>query len=338
MSLNPLVSILIPAYNSEKWIKQTIKSAVSQTWNNIELIIVDDGSSDNTFEIAKSFESKSVKVVSQPNSGASAARNKALSLAQGDFIQWLDSDDLIAPDKIEIQLKSSNFDPHTLELHSSSWGFFFFNIQRANFSSNPLWQDLTPVEWLKYHIGEGYFMFPAVWLVSRELTDLAGLWDERLSLNDDGEYFARLVSVSKKVCFDSEAKSYHRVGNLSSLSSGQSSLKAIKSLSLSINLCVDYLLSLENNKDTKQASIKCLSGVIDAINEKDKSIIDLNRKRIAELGGSIPPSNKSLKFKAAQQLLGIQQAFKLKSILWNIEILTRKYWDKFLSIFYKNVL
>ncbi len=104
MQSSPLVSILIPCYNSEQWLAETIESALAQTWKNIEIIIVDDGSTDNSLAIAKSFESSIVKVISQENKGASTARNIALKEAQGDFIQYLDADDLLAPDKIELQV------------------------------------------------------------------------------------------------------------------------------------------------------------------------------------------------------------------------------------------
>ena len=72
----PLVSILIPCYNAEKWLSETINSALDQTWKNIEIIIVDDGSTDSSLAIAKTFESKNIKVLSQENRGASAARNQ----------------------------------------------------------------------------------------------------------------------------------------------------------------------------------------------------------------------------------------------------------------------
>src|SRR5690606_29679667 len=100
----PLVSILIPAYNSGRWIAATIRAALAQTWCNTELIIVDDGSRDDTLAIAQSFASPRVKVISQENQGASAARNTAFEHSQGDYIQWLDADDLIAPDKIALQM------------------------------------------------------------------------------------------------------------------------------------------------------------------------------------------------------------------------------------------
>ena len=101
---SPLVSIIIPVYNSEKYLAETITSAISQTWNNKEIIIIDDGSTDNSLTIAESFANEHIKIFSQPNKGASAARNKGLHEAKGDYIQFLDGDDLLMPNKIEVQL------------------------------------------------------------------------------------------------------------------------------------------------------------------------------------------------------------------------------------------
>src|SRR3984885_14720915 len=94
--VQPLVSIVIPAYNAEKWIADTLRSAIAQTWERKEIIVVDDGSTDQTHAIARQFEAQGVRVVKQENQGASAARNKAFSLSHGDHIQWLDADDLLA--------------------------------------------------------------------------------------------------------------------------------------------------------------------------------------------------------------------------------------------------
>src|SRR5271167_5086337 len=101
--MKPLVSILIPAYNAEAWISDTLESAIAQTWQRKEIIVVDDGSKDQTAEVARRFASRGVAVVSKENQGAAATRNHALRLAQGDYIQWLDADDLLSPDKIERQ-------------------------------------------------------------------------------------------------------------------------------------------------------------------------------------------------------------------------------------------
>src|SRR5712672_266302 len=116
------VSILIPAYNAEEWIADTIRSAVAQTWPQKEIIVVDDGSTDQTLAVAQQFESDCVKVFTQKNQGAAAARNKAFSLSQGDYIQWLDADDLLAPDKIASQMETLQNCHSKRTLLSAEWG------------------------------------------------------------------------------------------------------------------------------------------------------------------------------------------------------------------------
>jgi len=90
MRYNSLVSILIPVFNAEKYISETIESVLSQTWGNKEIIIVNDGSTDNTATILKKFDSKDVLVINQENKGACSARNEAYKVAQGEFIQFMD--------------------------------------------------------------------------------------------------------------------------------------------------------------------------------------------------------------------------------------------------------
>src|ERR1700741_4422028 len=103
--MRPLVSILIPAFNASEYIADTIRSALAQSWPRKEIIVVDDGSTDATLPIARGFRSREVSVLTQPNQGAATARNTALSRCQGDVIQWLDADDLLAPDKIARQME-----------------------------------------------------------------------------------------------------------------------------------------------------------------------------------------------------------------------------------------
>ncbi|MEH1776339.1 glycosyltransferase family 2 protein [Nostoc sp.] len=100
--MNPKVSVIIPAYNTEAYIAKAIESALEQTLDDIEVIMVDDGSSDKTVEIAKSFTDQRLKImVNQQNLGVSAARNRALRAAQGEWIAVLDSDDWYVPDRLE---------------------------------------------------------------------------------------------------------------------------------------------------------------------------------------------------------------------------------------------
>jgi len=143
--MKPLVSILIPAYNAEEWITDTLQSAISQTWQRKEIIVVDDGSRDRTAEVARRLASKQVAVVTVPNRGAAAARNHAMRLSQGDFIQWLDADDLLTMDKIERQLAALGEVQDTRVLLSSPWAPFYYRTQRARFVHTSLCQDLSPL-------------------------------------------------------------------------------------------------------------------------------------------------------------------------------------------------
>ncbi|MEH2044660.1 glycosyltransferase family 2 protein [Nostoc sp.] len=107
--MNPKVSVIIPAYNTESYIGKAIESALEQTLTNIEVIIVDDGSSDKTVEIAKSFTDQRLKViVNQQNLGAAAARNRAFRAAQGEWIAVLDSDDWYAPERLSKLVSLAN--------------------------------------------------------------------------------------------------------------------------------------------------------------------------------------------------------------------------------------
>jgi len=103
MKQSPLVSIIIPCYNTEKYIAEAIESALNQTYQNIEVIVVDDGSTDASVEIIQSFGDR-LKFDIIEHKGACAARNLGLSMSQGDYIQFLDADDVLVKEKIEIQL------------------------------------------------------------------------------------------------------------------------------------------------------------------------------------------------------------------------------------------
>src|SRR5438477_5078181 len=209
--MTPLVAILIPACNAERWIGDTIQSALAQTWPRAEVIIVDDGSRDRTFQTARQFASKTVSVVTQENQGASAARNRAFELSQGDYVQWLDADDLVAPDKIARKMEAAEEVGSKRTLISSAWAYFIYSQNRAEFVPTPLWCDLAPVEWLIRKMGQNLQMPPATWLVSRELTQSAGPWDTRLTFDDDGEYFCRAVRASDGIRFIPEARIFYRV-------------------------------------------------------------------------------------------------------------------------------
>src|SRR6185312_5656558 len=103
--MKQFVSILIPAYNAERWIAESIQSAIAQTWQHKEIIVVDDGSTDGTAAVARGYASGGVELLSAgKNRGVAAARNLAIERCRGDYIKIVDADDILAPDKIERQL------------------------------------------------------------------------------------------------------------------------------------------------------------------------------------------------------------------------------------------
>lgn len=326
----PLVSILIPAYNADRWVAQTLSSAVAQKWANKEIIVVDDGSTDNTLAVARTFAGSQVKVLSQPNRGASAARNRALSLAQGDFIQWLDSDDLLAPDKVSAQMRTAGDSPEDMTLLSSGFGEFFADPRKASFRPHSLWQDLQPVEFLLRKFTENVWMNPAAWLVTRKLTAAAGPWDERLSLDDDGEYFARVVAASQRVKFVPEARSYYRRGQVGSLSRGLSD-RACESLLLSLQLCIGHLRAIEDSERTRRASITFLqtwTDLGDCFCPDDRDRLHRIQGMARDLGGSLRPPRMGWKYAPIQKLFGWHSAKRARRLVSDIKLLGRLHWDR----------
>jgi glycosyltransferase involved in cell wall biosynthesis len=246
--MRPIVSILIPAYNAEPWIADTINSALGQTWPRKEIIVVDDGSTDQTLCIARRFASKDVSVVTQENQGAAAARNKAFELCQGDYIQWLDAGDLLSLDKIDKQMKAAR--EHSQDtLISSGWGYFIYRPDKARFIPTPLWCDLTPLEWLLRKFEHpNLHMQTATWLVGRELTEGAGTWDTRLLNNDDGEYFCRVLKNCSEVHFVADAKVFYRQTGSNRLSYVGRSKKKLEAHFLGVQLQMEVLRSLGDSE------------------------------------------------------------------------------------------
>lgn len=255
--LKPLVSILIPAYNAQETIAASIQSALDQTWQLKEIIVVNDGSSDRTAEMAERFGSN-VTVVSTENRGAAAARNHALSLSQGDYIQWLDADDILAQDKIERQLAELRKDESRRVLLSSPWASFNYRITRAHFIPTLLWRDLTPTEWLLRKMGHNLHMQTATWLTSRELTEAAGPWDTRLQSDDDGEYFCRVLMASEGTRFAPQGKVFYRVSPSHRLSHIGTSDKKKNAMVTSMKLHIQYLRSLEESERVRLACLTYL--------------------------------------------------------------------------------
>jgi glycosyltransferase involved in cell wall biosynthesis len=326
--MTPLVSILIPAYNAERWIADTIRSAIGQTWRRKEIIIVDDGATDQTVAIARRFASKEVVIVTQENQGASAARNHALSLSQGDYIQWLDADDLLSPNKVAQQMSASEERRSSRTLFSSEWGYFNCRTELAEFTSTSLWCDLSPVEWLLRKLGENQQMQTATWLVSRELTEAAGPWDTRLSHDDDGEYFCRVILASDGIRFVPESKVFYRLSPSNRVSFIGRSDKKKDAMLLSMKLHVKYIRSLEESDRVRAACLAYLQTWLLSFYPERPDIVAELERMAKELGGGLQVPALRWKYAWLKPLFGYRFAKRTQMLLPELRQSLIRSWDK----------
>jgi GT2 family glycosyltransferase len=318
--VKPLVSILVPAHNAQDWIGDTLRSAIAQTWQRQEIIVVDDGSTDRTLAVARGFESNNVKVVTQENQGAAATRNACFSLSSGGYIQWLDADDLLASNKLTLQLEAverHRLGPRTLL--SSGWAPFLYRHRRAAFVPTALWCDLSPVEWLLRKMGQNLHMQTATWLVSRELTEAAGPWDPRLVVDDDGEYFCRVLLASEGVRFVRETGVYYRQSGTSSVSYvGRSEPKMLAQWQ-SMQMHIGYLRSLEDSERTRAASVRYLQTWLPYFYPERPDLVEKVQALANELGGHLEVPRLSWKYSWIETLCGPAVAKRAQIQLQNVK-------------------
>jgi glycosyltransferase involved in cell wall biosynthesis len=326
--MKPLVSILIPAYNAEAWISDTLRSAIAQTWERKEIIVVDDGSKDNTLAVARRFESEQVKVVTHKNQGASATRNYAFSLSKGDYVQWLDADDLMAPEKTASQMEAAERSNSKRTLISGAWARFMHRAYRAEFRPSALWQDLVPAEWLMRKMEGNAYMQTATWLVSRELAEAAGPWDTRLLGDDDGEFFCRVLLASNGTRFVPESKVYYREAGTSSLSYIGNSNRKLEAQWLSMKLHISYLRSLLDDSRARAACVTYLQNWMVFFYPERLDIYHEADELAKSLGGELKIPQFSWKYSWIEATLGRSQAKRAQMTLPRMKWSVVRAWDK----------
>jgi glycosyltransferase involved in cell wall biosynthesis len=327
----PLVSILIPAYNAQEWISETIQSALAQSWSRKEIIVVDDGSKDSTFDAARRFESADVKVVTKPNEGAAATRNMALSLSRGDYIQWLDSDDLLSPDKVERQLAGLGNSDDERTLLSSPWAYFGYRPHRAKFVPTSLWHDLAPVDWLLRKMGENLHMQTATWLTSRQLAEAAGPWDTRMLSDDDGEYFSRVLLSSRRVRFVPEGRVFYRSIASNRLSFIGASDRKMDAMLLSMKLHINYLRSLEDSERVRVACCRYIDNWSCLFAPSRQDIFTELRSMASELGGHFDSPKLRRKYAWMAPFIGYRSAWHAQLAISQVKARALCKWDRLMD-------
>jgi glycosyltransferase involved in cell wall biosynthesis len=305
-----LVSVVIPVLDGAPWIRESIESCLLQTWPVVEMIVVDNGSRDDSLAIARSYERGNLRVVECRTPGASAARNEGIRRAQGEYFQFLDADDVLHPDKISVQMHRLADEPDSMA--SCAWARFRDSTSEAVFASEPIWQDLTPVNhlilsWLK----SGGMMPSFGWLTPRSVIEAAGPWNESLSLNDDGEYFTRVVLSSCGVRFCEGAKGYYRTAPVASLSKRRDRQAAESGLRAATLSC-EHLLLADGGKEARAACATTLMRFAYSCYPEHRDLCEKAEALAGELGGSNLPIGGGWPTRISARLFGWKATRRLQ--------------------------
>jgi GT2 family glycosyltransferase len=285
--MSALVSIIIPAHNSARWLAATLESALAQTWPHKEIIVVDDGSTDDTAAVARSFAARGVQSLTQPNLGAAAARNTGLARARGDYVQFLDADDLLAPDKLERQVRLLQAAGDGC-IASCAWSRFIDDPATAQPDPHrELWCDLAPVDWLVLAAEHNRMMATATWLLPRAIVARIGPWETTYRANplDDMDYFDRARAACRRVLFCAEAHAYYRSAIGGSLSQVRSD-EAWRAISATLHRSADLLLRLEDSPRTRHAAATLLQRFIYESYPALPALSAAAAARVRQLGGT----------------------------------------------------
>ena len=309
------VSIIIPLYNSEAYIAQTIDSCLGQTHRDIEIIVVENGSTDKSYQVVKSIDDKRLSVFQIPTPNAAAARNYGYQKATGTYIIFLDADDVMAPNKIELQLKALSKKPKGF-IACCAWAKFKTNTKEAIITPQKVWNIQNPIDWcLQSWMGEG-MMIPGCWLIPKAVLEKAGFWDERLSLHDDGEFMCRVLLASKGNVFVENTVVYYRQQD-NSLSRDHTSKKAAESALLVYKSYQKEILKFQDSRLTRRALARNFSRFIYEYFPAHAQLINEAYREINELGVKTPLVG-SPSFKIIQRIVGFKLAIGLTSIKRNL--------------------
>ena len=256
----PLVSILIPSYNATQYIEETINRALSQTYSNIELVIVDDHSTDNSLEIAKKFSSEKVHIYTNPKKGGNSARNYAFEMCKGEYIKFMDADDYCSYDMIEKQMERilKDGDKDTLIFSPVK---MLYPDGRLFLPPRDIDKDYIPGIELLIDIWRGKgWNCPHCHLMHRDLFVKSGRWNENIIKNQDGEFFARVAAkASKSLSVNDVFAIWRQTGTGVS---SQISLKAQESMLQTYGIISHLILNYKDNKENRYNCARYIGGFV----------------------------------------------------------------------------
>jgi len=296
--MHPKVSIIIPIFNSAKYLAQAIESGLGQTWDNKEIIIVDDGSEDDSLQIAKMFTNETVKILEQHNQGAGAARNAGINLAEGDYIQFLDADDILSPNKLSIQVEELIKYPNKLAVCSTIHfidGENHLHNKPSPYEEKFLVSTDNSFEFLINlwggNNGKGSMIQTNAWLTPTTLIRSNKPWQEFYSPDDDGEYFSRMLLSSAGVVYTTGCYNYYRKHKSAFNLSRRDNIKSLQGCFQSIKCKRETLNKYLDDPRVKKALAQQLFDLVLKAYPRHKQLATELMREIQTIGGSyeIPP-------------------------------------------------
>ena len=306
-----LVSICVPAYNAERYVGEALDSALAQTYPHVEIVVVNDGSTDGTRAVLGTYEDRGVRVIDQPNAGQCAAANRAFRESRGELVKFFDADDVLAPDMLERQV--ARLGDRRDAVAMGEWSRFVSDdLGTATFRPLPMYRDADPVDWLAAEWATARPMMQcALWLVPRPVLDRSGLWDERLSLINDFEFFARVLLHASEILHTPGARLYYRSGLDASLS-GRKGRAARESQALSLLLGTQHLLDAEDSPRTRRAATAVLQDFVYDVYPEHPDLRQRLAARARALGGSDLPPDGPPGFQKLRRLVGWRLARRVE--------------------------
>jgi glycosyltransferase involved in cell wall biosynthesis len=321
------VSIIIPAFNASKFIVETLDSALQQIHKNIEIIIIDNNSTDETWNIISNFYERYPNIIKIyknkiKGAGVCSSRNYGFELSTGDYIQYLDADDILSKNKLstEVELLMSSKDSNAIAL--SKWHHFDTVLEDYKVNNQLVYGDYSPAYKMLIDMWtQGEMIQTSCWLTPRTIIESIDGWNEDFKSNptDDSEFFTRVVLKSSKIIFDNTGRVFYRKpqsGNLSQ-TFNKDSIKSI----LYTYISYELILDLDSTERVKIALANNYLKFIYQFYPMHSELLELAEEKFhgLNLGEMWPVGGRN--FKNIAKIIGFKKSLALRNIINKINLL-----------------